>query len=305
MRTQERRDIYAEITSKILASIEANPGQPELPWHRPTTPLVLPVNVASNAYYRGVNIVCLWCASDTYGYRVPLFGTYKQWQAAGAQVRKGEKGHPVVFYKDYEVEPDSENPDDDGKRRVARASWVFNVAQVDGFDVPAIQSPPDNPIQRIEQAETLVAAINADIRHGGTRAYYRPAGDYIQMPDEHLFKETANATRSEGYYATLFHELTHFSGVPKRLNRELGKRFGDHAYAMEELVAELGASFLCAELGIGQTLHVDSAAYLNHWIKAMREDNRVIFAAATKASEAATYLKTFSTNSRTEDHEGA
>lgn len=290
MRDTQRRDLHAEITAKIIAVIEKNPGNPEMPWYRPNAPLVLPVNVESGNAYNGVNIVSLWATSDVYGYQTPLWGTYRQWQNAGAQVRKGEKSTLVVFYKDYDVEPAADNPEDDGKRRVARASYVFNFAQVDGYTIDA-PAPPANPIERIASADAFVTATKADIRYGGSRAYYRPSEDYIQMPDEHLFTGTATSTRSEAFYGVLLHELTHLSGAKHRLNRDLSGRFGNEAYAMEELVAELGAAFLCAELGITPEPRSDHASYIANWLAVLKNDNRAVFTAAAKASEAVGYLK--------------
>lgn len=290
MRDTQQRDLHAEITAKIIAAIERDPGNPQMPWYRPNAPFVLPVNVESGNAYNGVNIVSLWATSDGCGYQTQLFGTYRQWQNAGAQVRKGEKSALVVFYKDYDVEPNADNPEDDGKRRVARASYVFNVAQVDGYTL-STPAPPVNPVERIASADAFVTATKADIRYGGSRAYYRPSEDFIQMPDEHLFTGTSTSTRTEAFYGVLLHELTHLSGAKHRLNRDLSGRFGNEAYAMEELVAELGSAFLCAELGITPEPRADHASYIANWLTVLKSDNRAVFTAAAKASEAAAYLK--------------
>jgi antirestriction protein ArdC len=167
---------------------------------------------------------------------------------------------------------------------------VFNAEQVVGFTAPAAPDPL-GPIERIASADRFVSATGARIEHGGERAYYRPSADHIQMPPEDAFCGTATMTRSEGYYATLLHELTHWTGAKHRLDRNFGKRFGDDAYAVEELVAEIGAAFLCAELQITQDTRPDHAQYLAQWLKVMKDDPRAIFAAAAKASEAASYLK--------------
>lgn len=290
MRDVPRRDVHQDITTKIITAIEANPGSPEMPWHRPNAPLVLPVNITSGNAYNGINIVSLWASSDASGYRVPVWGTYKQWQEQDCQVRKGEKSSLVVFYKDYDIDPNPQDEGDDGRRRVARASWVFNAAQVDGYTHP-VTDIPSNPIERHASVDAFTTATRAEIRHGGSRAYYRPSADYVQMPDEHLFTSTATSSRTESYYGVLLHELTHWCGAEKRLNRTLGKRFGDDAYAMEELVAELGAAFLCAELGITLEPRLDHAQYIANWVTVLKKDNRAIFAAAAKASEAVGYLK--------------
>ena len=288
-----KRDVHHDVTAKIIATIEADPAQPQMPWHRGTAPLVLPVNIATAKPYQGINIVTLWCAAESAGYHANVWGTYKQWQASDCQVRKGEKAALVVFYKEYDTEPNPDDSDDDGKRRVAKASWAFNAQQVDGYSPPP---PPADlgPIDRLARADAFTAATLADIRHGGSRAFYRPSADYIQMPAEGLFTGTATSTRCESYYGVLLHELTHWCGADKRLNREFGKRFGDNAYAVEEMVAELAAAFLCAELGITNEPRPDHAHYIRHWLSILKQDNRAIFAAAAKASEACRYLAAFS-----------
>ena len=207
----------------------------------------------------------------------------------GAQVRKGEKASLVIFYKEYDVQPDADDSDNNGKRRVARASAVFNASQVDGFTVPDA-APSLGPVERLTVADQFVTATGARVEHGGDRAYYRPATDHIQMPDEGLFTGTASMTRTEGYYATLVHELIHWTGAKHRLDRDGGKRFGDHAYAAEELVAELGAAFLCAELGITQEVRPDHAQYVANWLQLMKTDDRAIFTAAAHASRAVAWL---------------
>ena len=252
----ERRDIHAEITAKLIASIEADPGRPSMPWRRSAAPLFMPENALTKKPYRGINIVSLWVSAEAQGYTAPIWATYRQWAEMDAQVRKGEKATLVIFYKEYETEPDADNADDDGKRRVARASYVFNASQVDGYALPDAPQPL-GPIERILEADRFLTATGATIVHGGERAFYRPSTDTIHMPDETLFCGTNTMTRSESYFAVLAHETLHWSGSDKRLAREFGKRFGDVAYAAEELVAEIGSAFLCAELGITQDVRPD------------------------------------------------
>ena len=252
----------------------------------------MPVNAHTGNAYRGINILNLWVTAELRGYATPIWGTYRQWAERGAQVRKGERSALVVFYKEYETTPDPDDEDDTGKRRMARASYVFNAAQVDGFagpDAPQLLGP----IQRIEAADRYLTATGSVVRHGGDRAFYQPSLDVIQMPDEGLFTGTSSLTRDEGYYATLIHEHIHWSGAKKRLARDMGKRFGDQAYAAEELVAEIGAAFLCAELGITQTIRADHAQYLANWLQLLKADDHAIFTAAARASEAVAYLATF------------
>ena len=286
----ERRDIHAEITAKLIASIEADPGRPSMPWRRSAAPLFMPENALTKKLYNGINIVSLWVSAEAQGYSAPIWATYRQWAELDCQVRKGEKATLVIFYKEYETEPDADNADDDGKRRVARASYVFNATQVDGYTLPDAPQPL-GPIERILEADRFLTATGAKLVHGGERAFYRPSTDTIHIPDETLFCGTDTMTRSESYFAVLAHETLHWSGSDKRLAREFGKRFGDAAYAAEELVAEIGSAFLCAELGITQDVRPDHAQYLAQWMTLLKSDDRAIFTAAAKASEAVAYLK--------------
>jgi antirestriction protein ArdC len=284
-----KRDIHAEITAKLIAAIEANPGEPVLPWRKSAGPLWLPFNALTGNRYNGINVISLWVAAEGGGYPTPIWATYRQWTQLDAQVRKGERASIVVFYKQYRTDPDPDDREDDGTRRVARASWVFNCAQVDNWTKPPAPEPL-GPIERIQAADRFFGNTGARIIHGGDRACYRPSTDTIHMPDEGLFTGTATMTRSEGYFATLAHETIHWSGAPHRLNREMGKRFADKAYIADELIAEIGAAVLCAELGITQTVRPDHAQYLAHWLKLLKDDDRAIFTAAARAAEAVKFL---------------
>ena len=289
MSQKPTRDIHAEITRQLIAAIEKDPGDPQLPWRRTGgKPLFCPENALSKAPYRGINVIALWAAAEIAGHSLPIWATYRQWQELGCQVRQGERASPIVFYKEFAIDPD--DADDDGRRRVARGYNVFNAAQVDGFTAPA--APPDlGPIERIATAERFIAAIGADIRHGGERAFFSPAGDFIQMPGEGLFAGTDTMSRSEGWYATLLHEHVHWTSAPNRLDRQLGKRFADRAYAAEELVAEIGAAFLCSALSITQEVRPDHARYLAHWLQLIKDDDRAIFTAAAAAQRAVAFLE--------------
>ncbi|MHA6298751.1 ArdC family protein [Devosia sp. CAU 1758] len=288
--TKPRRDLYADITNELIAAIESGPGELSLPWRRMSGGLHMPVNAKTGNAYQGVNVISLWVAGEARGYAHSLWGTYRQWAELGAQVRKGEKSSHVIFYREYDGKPDPDVAEDDGRRRVARASAVFNAAQVDGFVLP---EPPEplGPIERLDQADRFVGSTGARIAHGGDRAFFQPSADIIQMPDENLFTGTKTLTRTEGYYAVLVHELIHWAGPKHRLDRDLGKRFGDRAYAAEELVAEIGAAFLCAELGITQDVRPDHASYIASWLQLLKDDNKAIFTAAARAAEAVNWLK--------------
>jgi antirestriction protein ArdC len=295
---EPHRDIYATITAKIIAAIEANPGEPILPWQRGGFQPTIPTNAATGNDYRGVNILSLWITALERDYQSGTFATYKQWAALGAQVRKGETATPIVFYREITRTRDAKSSapgtgasEDPETIRMARGYWVFAAEQVDGFALP--EALGSNPIERITAADTYVAATGAKINVGGAHAFYRPSTDTIQMPDEARFFGDDQRSRSVAFFQTLAHELAHWTSPEKRLNRQLGKRFGDDQYAAEEIVAETAACFLCARLGIAPEPHPDHAKYLNHWLRVMKSDSRAMFAAAAKAQEAVTYLDGF------------
>jgi antirestriction protein ArdC len=285
-----RTDLHAQITQTIISSIEENSGEWRLPWRRDDGSMGLPQNALTNNSYNGINILSLWAQAQKRGFLSALWASYKQWQELGAHVRRGEKASQVVFYKTIEVETGVEDSGDDGKRLIAKSFSVFNASQVDGYILP---TPPDPlpPIERLAAADRFIDATQARITECGDRAYYNRAQDQITMPDEHRFTGSATMDRREAYYSVKLHELSHWTGHETRLNRVFGQRFGDQAYAAEELVAELATAYLCAELGITQTTPPDHAHYLANWLTLLKSDNRAIFSAASKASEAARYLK--------------
>jgi antirestriction protein ArdC len=291
-RAETRFDIHQHVTNQIIAAIEAGAGAGEfrLPWHRAAGSIMRLVNIASKKPYQGVNILALWAAGDAAGYETGTWGTYKQWAEAGAQVRKGEKASYIVFYKEITVASDESSEDDSGTRLFARATPVFAAEQVEGYAPPAPPVFPTNPIEPIKRAEVFITATGANIVHGGSRACYVPRTDNIHMPPRDAFLGTATSSAAEAYYSTKLHELTHWTGIESRCNRQFGKRFGDEAYAMEQLVAELGAAFLCADLGITDAPRADHAQYLDNWLRVLKANKKAIFTAASKASEAAAYL---------------
>lgn len=285
-----RRDIHAEVTAKLLAAIETGPGEFQLPWRQRAGGLKIPRNAVTKNTYAGINVVHLFAAGHMRGFSSNLWASYKQWESIGAQVRKGAKAEMVVFYRSYQADPDPANEDDDGKRRVARASAVFNADEVEGLE--SAPAPEPQPlIDRLEAVDRFIESARVPIIIGGDSACYRHATDTIHMPAEHLFTGTDTMTRQEAFYATELHELGHATGHKSRLNRPVPKAFGDPLYQMEELIVEVMAAQLCAELGITQDVRADHAQYLHHWISMMRADPKVIFKAAARASEAITYLK--------------
>lgn len=287
--SEPKSNLYATITRKIVAMIEAGAGTYKTPWHAAGA-AAFPTNAATQAEYRGINVLALWAEAMARGYAGGLWASYLQWKGLGAQVRKGERGALIVFYKRAELVPtDREN--DDGATELqffARASYVFNAAQVEGYEPPP--SEPRAEIERVREADAFVEAVGAEIRHGFAMACYRRKADLIEMPLPEAFGGTATSSATEAYYATLLHELTHWSGAGHRLNRDFGKRFGDDAYAMEELTAELCAAFLCSALGIASEPRPDHAAYVASWLAVLKRDSRALFTAASKAQEAFEHL---------------
>lgn len=291
---QERVDVHAVITDQIVAAIEAGACTFKMPWHRDRGDLFCPVNIATGNAYQGINILALWCAAERRGYSAPIWGTFKQWLEAGYPVRKGEKSVTGVFYKDLRVTEESPDTGESVERKVgmARAFPLFNCAQVEGY-TSAVEAFTPTTFDASTRVEALITASHATVVYGGDRAFYNHAEDRVQIPEPSRFTGTATMTAAEAFDATRLHELVHWSGAKPRLDREFGKRFGDKAYAFEELVAELGAAYLCAQLGVTPIARPDHAQYLAGWLAVMKEDKRAIFTAAGQAQRAATFLMSF------------
>lgn len=285
-----RQDVYSRVTARIIAELEKGVWPWIKPWSvehaagRITRPLR-----HNGIPYRGVNVLLLWGEALEKGYAAPLWMTYKQSQELGAQVRKGQHGALVVFADRFtKTETNDKGEAIEHEIPFMKGYTVFNVEQIDGL--PAhFYAKPSNPLplsERIAHADAFVTATGAEIHHGGNMAYYAPARDIIQLPPFQAFKD------KESYYSTALHELTHWTRHEKRLARDFGRqRFGDEGYAREELVAELGSAFLCADLGITPDIRDDHAAYLGHWLNILKDDKRAIFSAAAHAQRAADFLQ--------------
>lgn len=283
-----RADVYTRITSEIITAIESGASGWRMPWHHSGSSITRPTNVQSAKRYRGINVLALWVAADSAGYAEGLWGTYTQWQAAGAQVRKGERATTVVLWKEFKPsqrdnEDEGEGGDDDGRPRLfARAFWVFNRAQVENYD-PAVR-PVLPETDRIAAADRFFADLRIPLVSGHHDAHYRIDEDRIYMPDFGSFTSPAD------FVGTLFHEAGHATGAKHRLDRDFGKGFGDRARAMEEAVAELTASYVLADLEIAHHPRSDHAAYIASWLKLLKDDPRAIFTAASKAQQAADWM---------------
>ncbi|MFK3708706.1 ArdC family protein [Klebsiella sp. NPDC088457] len=277
--SKTKTDIYQTVTDGIITALEAGVKPWACPWQRVAGMSGLPSNYATGAAYSGMNIMLLWCSASKQGFSDSRWMTYKQSQAAGGQVRKGEHGTTAIFYTTLEKENDAGEID---HIPMLKTFVVFNVEQIDGLSLTAETVAPEATFDPLPQAENLFRSSGARIIEKGQNAFFMPSSDEIWLPERHLFADAAN------FYATGLHELVHWSGAKSRLNREMKGRFGSEGYAAEELVAELGSAFLMAELGIvGEVQH---ESYIASWLKALKNDKRYIFKAASAASKAHRYL---------------
>jgi antirestriction protein ArdC len=285
----EKLDVYSRVTNKIIADLERG----NLTWLQPwqaghkAGAVSRPLR-AGGKPYRGVNVLMLWAAAMEKGYSCPLWLTYKQALELGGQVRKGEKGSLVVYANTFTKSgTDDKGADVEIEIPFMKGYTVFNAEQIDSLPAhfSATVPPLNSQIEPLDAVERFFADTKATVQHGGNRAFYSPDRDIVQMPKLEAFRD------GESYYATLAHEMTHWTRHESRLNRDLGrKRFADAGYAMEELVAEIGAAFLCADLGITPETREDHAAYIASWLKVLKDDKRAIFTAASHAQKAADYL---------------
>lgn len=274
---KQPRDIYQEVTDKIVTAIEAG----TMPWLRPwrdgkSTGIAMPYNAATGRPYNGMNVLILGMSPySDYGWL-----TYKQASELGGNVRKGEKGTLVIFWKFLRVE------DRDTKEQktipMVRGYTVFNVSQCEGLDEKKLKRPAA-PVIGDTDINAVAQRVHANVQHGGNRAYYTPSGDYIQIPSVADFKSVND------YQGTLAHELVHWTSHTDRCNRDLSGRFGSDAYAFEELVAEIGSAFVCAQTGISLD-GLQHPAYVANWLRVLKNDKRAIFTASSKAKTAAEFL---------------
>ena len=276
-------DLYQRITDQVIAAIAAGAGEFRMPWHRPQG-TGTPINAITGRAYRGINTLLLWAEAEHAGFSSGLWATYRQWTQQGAQVRKGEKSTLVMLWKPLSTAcGDGEDGDEPQRgRMLARAFHVFNADQVDGYKITA---PPHLPISaRIERAETFFRAQPATIWDGSDSAFYDARADIVSMPSFEAF------VSAEAYYSVLAHELCHWTGAKPRLDRDLAGRFGSEAYAMEELIAELGAAFTVGYLDLACEPRTDHAPYISSWLRVLGGDPRAIITAASRAQAAADYL---------------
>ncbi|EKU74092.1 ArdC family protein [Sphingobium yanoikuyae] len=285
-----KQDPHSRITNRIMAELK----QGARPWLKPWSGDGMVASGQSRPLratgqpYRGINVLLLWIEAQASGFVSPSWMTYKQAQTLGAQVRKGEHGATVVYYGDGSTTVRDKDSGEDRERafRFLKTYTVFNVAQIDGLPERLCIVPEPAPeVERIEAAEAFFASIPATVNHGGDKAYYIPSADRIQLPPFNAFHD------AHGYYTTRGHETVHWTRHESRLDRSFGReKWGDEGYAREELVAELGAAFLAADLGLCIEPRPDHASYIASWIKVLQTDTRAIVQAAAHAERAVAYL---------------
>lgn len=277
--SQTRTDIYQTVTDNIIAALEAGVKPWSCPWQRVPGMSGLPSSFATGIAYSGMNIMLLWCSASKQGFGDSRWMTYKQAQAVGGQVRKGEHGTTAIFYTTLE----KENEDGDiDQIPMLKTFNVFNVEQIDDLPLITETVSPEATFDPLPEAENLFQKSGANIIEKGQNAFFQLLTDEVWLPERYLFSDAAN------FYATGLHELIHWSGAKSRLNREMKGKFGSESYAFEELIAELGSAFLMADLGIvGEVQH---ESYIASWLKALKNDKRYIFKAASAASKAHRYL---------------
>jgi antirestriction protein ArdC len=286
-------NVYQAVTDKIVEALEHGVA----PWRRPWT-AAAPMNLMSQRAYRGINTLIL----GTTGYASPYWLTYRQAEEIGGHVRRGEHGSTIRFWKLLERESQARDDQDAGRETVPllRTYTVFNLEQCDGIKLRRELTHPPRTVQPIAACEAVVAGLpagHARILRGGDVAYYAPSIDEVRVPLQAAFSS------DEEYYSTLFHELTHSTGHESRLGRESvvdRARFASHAYSREELIAEMGAAFLCGETGIAPATLDNSAAYLQSWIRVLKGDARLLVQAAGAAQKAVDWLRGRRPEDRTE-----
>ena len=303
-KNNQHKDLYQEITDKIIAQME----QGVLPWVQPwdsshaACAVGLPSNASTQRHYSGINILILWGAVIDREFTSQNWLTFKQAKALGGTVRKGEHGQVICYADSFTPQAEREQARAESRDpqciSFLKRYRVFNIDQCDGLPDDIITNTEPLPEREIiPRAERLAKASGADIRHGGNKAFYCPELDYIQLPPQQAFPDQIN------FYRSLFHETCHFVGHPSRLNRDQSGAFGSRAYAREELVAEMGSAFICAALNIVPT--VRHADYLANWLSILKEDKRAIFRAASQASKTAEFLFALERDASADDQEAA
>lgn len=296
--------IYEMVTERVIDKIKVAIASIEkgetgmAPWHRPWHQSGIPQNLVSKKGYRGINVFLL----SALGYASPFFVTFNQAKTLGGKVKKGEKGCPVVFWKWMELDKDEDGNKLAKTKKIPflRYYTVFNVDQCEGFEekIPAVETREFNPIA---EGDAIISGMPnpPTINHGEARAYYSPSMDTVNLPRHELFNSDS------AYYCVAFHELIHSTGHASRLNRNEvmdGNTFGNHDYSIEELVAEMGAVYLCNEIGL-DTMFDNSLAYLKSWLSTFKDDVKLLVTASGRAQKAVDYMLNIDNSPKKDDDE--
>ncbi|WP_406684320.1 zincin-like metallopeptidase domain-containing protein [Seonamhaeicola sp. MEBiC1930] len=289
-------DIQQTITNQIIDLLESVNIEDYHPPFGGLSSLGLPKNPITKHVYNGINILNLWLYQQAKNYSSNEWATFKQWKEVDASVKKGEKSSKIIFYKTLTKSEETENAElEEIKIPMLKVYNVFNANQVEGYKSDIENDAPiQSKVKNIENIDLFCKETKAIIKHSGHQAYYSTRQDYINMPERPLFQNTPQANATENYYATLLHELTHWTGAKHRLNRfdlkDISNNTGKENYAFEELVAELGSAFLCAQHGITQIHPEHHTIYIKSWLKSLKNNKAYIFKASAKASKAVDFL---------------
>jgi len=281
-------DLYQQVTNTIIGQLENG----VIPWQKPwagggNKVLGLPFNFTTGKYYKGINIVLLWGSAIKNNFTTDEWAGFYQWKDKNETIKTGEKGTVIVYYNTVEKEIDGEKQ----KIPFLKSSYVFNRCQLTSYN-PETEEQEYAPslVEKIGHADEFITNTKAIIEQYDGGAKYNFVSDKIFLPYSEKFQPTETCTATEGFYSTLLHELVHWSGAKHRLNREKGTKFGDQAYATEELTAEFGSAFLCAWFEFATLEKGDHAGYIENWLKVFKENKKIIFTAASEASKAVEYL---------------
>ena len=291
MKVKIKKDLYQDFTDQVIKQMEDN----NMNWSKPFTTTILNGhhNVISKKPYQGMNCFSIGLSVHKNGFKSNEWATFNQWKNLGAKIKKGSKGTEILYWNIKEYE-DKTNKDEKVKIPFLKYFVVFNADQVEGYETKE-KGLKDFNLKEIDnwkthfKTDTFVENTKADIQVNN-KAFYSPNGDFIGMPPKEDFKGDKENTKEQYYYSTLLHELTHWSGHSSRCNRDLKNRFGSKAYAMEELVAEIGSAFLCSHLGVTKAPTPNHGRYLNNWLEVLKEDKKAIFKAFSLSKVSSEYL---------------
>ncbi|MDN3683224.1 zincin-like metallopeptidase domain-containing protein [Vibrio tapetis subsp. quintayensis] len=283
--TNKKTDFYQVVTDQIIEALEQGIKPWQCPWDV-TQASGIPSNFSTQNDYQGMNVMLLWMSAQMNRFSSPQWLTFKQSKALGGKVRKGEKGTHIFFYKVVEKKNSAPGQEEKETYSCLKTYVVFNLDQIEGVeqaDTPVVNVRDD--VTLIDEVETFLVSTGASISYSGQKAFFRPSTDEIVIPERSRFSENADL------YATIMHELTHWTGHKSRLDRDNKGSFGSKDYAFEELIAEIGAAFLMADFGI--VGNVQHESYIASWLEVLKNDKRYVFKAATQASKAHQLLKEF------------